>query len=116
MSERELKGIELRDIETTYAAAHGAQYVIKDLPEAIQLYREVIADAPTSREAGYSRSQLQTIARAIVPADVLLDLQVDLALAQLDRAADRALTRFGLGVEADSQAHGPESCAGRGEP
>ena len=40
-----------------------------------------MAAYPDTPEAGYSRSQIQQIAKAIVPQEKLFDAQVDLALA-----------------------------------
>lgn len=67
-----------------YAAAHAAHYVAKDLREALQLYRGIIAEHPDSQEAGYSRSQIQNIVNAVVPKEELLDARIEQVLARFD--------------------------------
>ena len=67
-----------------YAAAHEAHYTTKDLQDALGLYRGVMAAHPNTKEAGYSRSQIQNIVNAVVPIQELFDAQVDLASAQFE--------------------------------
>ena len=62
-----------------YAAAHRVHYADNDLPRALDLYRTLIAAYPDSREAGYSRSQVQNIVNMVVPKDSLLAAQMRLA-------------------------------------
>jgi hypothetical protein len=50
---------------------------------ALELHRDVIAAHPNTQEAGYSRTQIQNIVRGVVPAQVLLEDQIGLALAYL---------------------------------
>jgi len=69
-----------------YAAAYAAHYSQRDLATALHLYRDVIAAHPNAREAGYSRTQIQNIVNALVPAQDLLDAQLNLALARLEPA------------------------------
>lgn len=45
-----------------------------------------MAEDPDALEAGYSRSQIENIVKAVVPPGLRLQAGVDLALAQLDRA------------------------------
>ncbi len=66
-----------------YAAAHDMHYTTKDLREAIQLYRGVMAAYPDTEEAGYSRSQIQNIVNTVVPKQDLLDVYIELALAKV---------------------------------
>ena len=73
------------DNETTkadrqYEAAYAAHYKTKNLREALELYKGVLADHPDTQEAGYSRSQMQNIVKSVVPEEKLLDAQVKLAL------------------------------------
>jgi hypothetical protein len=68
-----------------YAAAYAAHYTTKDLYEALGLYQGVMVAHPDTREAEYSRSQLQNIATSVVPKQDLLDAQVELAFAHLER-------------------------------
>ena len=70
----------------SYAAAYAAHYSERDLATAIQLYRDLVGSHPSALEAGYSRTQIQNIARALVPAQDLLDAHVELALAHIERA------------------------------
>jgi hypothetical protein len=68
-----------------YALAYGAHYATKDLHEALELYRALMAAHPRNQEAEFARSQIQNIVNAVVPKQELLDAQVDLALAQFER-------------------------------
>ena len=68
-----------------YAAAHAAHYSERNLAAALQLYIELIASRPNASEAGYSRAQIHNIINAVVPAQELLDAEIGLALAQLER-------------------------------
>ena len=76
---------ELTGAGRAYAAAHAAHYSERNLAAALQLYMELIASAPNAPEAGYSRVQIQNIVNAVVPAQELLNAQLALALAQLER-------------------------------
>ena len=66
-----------------YAAAHAAHYVTKNLRQALELYKGIIAAHGDSQEAGYSRSQIQNIVNSVVPKQVLFDAQTELALAHI---------------------------------
>jgi hypothetical protein len=68
-----------------YAAAHSAHYSECNLAAALQLYVELIASRPNAPEAGYSRAQIQNIVNVVVPAQELLDAQIGLARARLER-------------------------------
>ena len=72
---------EVENADTLYAAAYAAHYTAKDLQVAFGLYRSLMSSHPDTPEAGYSRSQIQHIAKATVPKEKLFDAQVDLALA-----------------------------------
>jgi hypothetical protein len=67
-----------------YGVAYAAQYSQRDLAVALQLYERLIASHPSAREAGYSRTQIQNIAGAIVPEQDLLDAQIELVFAHLE--------------------------------
>jgi hypothetical protein len=69
-----------------YAAAYAAHYSERDLAIALQLHKNLIASHASAREAGYSRTQIQNIVNTLVPAQELLDAQLELALARLERA------------------------------
>jgi len=64
-----------------YAAAYAAHNTDHDLPTALQLYLKVISAHPSTKEAGYARSQAQNIINATVTDQELLDAQVELAVA-----------------------------------
>lgn len=49
------------------ATAYDAQYRQKDLHKAFLLYKNIIAAHPGTKEAGYSRYQVQSIVNAVVP-------------------------------------------------
>jgi len=66
-----------------YAAAHAAHYKTKDLNSALDLYQGVMAAYPDTPEAEYSRSQIQNIAKSVVPKQELLDGEMAMARARL---------------------------------
>lgn len=71
-----------------YTAAHGAHYGAKDLGRALDLYRAVLSAYPESLEAGYSRSQILNLVKAVVPEQELFAAQVGLVSRRLgDRSA-----------------------------
>ena len=61
-----------------YAAAYAAHYTGRDLPLALQLYKQLLSSYPITQEAGYARVQIQNIVNAVVPKQVLLDAQIEL--------------------------------------
>jgi hypothetical protein len=63
-----------------YAEAHAAHYTTKDLLEALELYKGVMAAHPNTKEAEYSQTQIENIVKSVVPKQRLLDAQVELAL------------------------------------
>jgi hypothetical protein len=67
-----------------YAAAHAAHYATKDLYEALQLYKGVMAAYPNTREARYSQTQIYNIVKSVVPEQELLAAQLDVTLARLE--------------------------------
>jgi len=77
-------GILFTEAGQQYAVAYAAHYTTKDLPEALELYKGVMAAHPNTREAEYSRSQIQNIVNAVVPKQEIFDAQVDLALAHFE--------------------------------
>jgi len=68
-----------------YTAAHDVHYKTKELPRAFQLYRDIIADHPDTKEAGYSLSQVQNIVKDVVPKQEVLDSLVAMALDHFER-------------------------------
>jgi len=62
------------------AEAYAAHYTTKDLHEALELYKGIMAEHPNTKEAEYSRTQIQNIVQSVVPKQRLLDAQVELAL------------------------------------
>ena len=70
----------------SYAAAYAAHYSERDLATALQLYRDLIDSHANALGAGYARTRIQNIVKALIPAEDLLDAQVELALAHIERA------------------------------
>ena len=87
------KDTELTETGRQYAAAYAAHYTKRDLPMALQLYRDVIASHPGDQEAGYSRTQIQNIINTVVPQQELLDAHIELAVAHFrhEYSADRRI-------------------------
>ena len=81
--------VRLPDPSQRYHAAYKEHYGTKDLGKALGLYRGIISSDPDTREADYSRSQIENIVKAVVPKDELFDAQVSRALAHLAPAKDR---------------------------
>jgi hypothetical protein len=71
---------ELTEAGKQYAEAYAAHYTTKDLHEALELYKGIMAEHPNTKEAEYSRTQIQNIVQSVVPKERLLDAQVELAL------------------------------------
>jgi hypothetical protein len=67
-----------------YAAAYAAHYTERNLPLALQLYKELMASHSNTREADYAQMQVQNIVNAIVPKQALLDAQIELLLAHFE--------------------------------
>lgn len=82
-----------REAHQQYDAAYAAHYENKDLREALELYRRILAAHPDTKEAGYSRSQIQNIVKKVVPEHELFDAQVGMAMAQFggDRQQERKI-------------------------
>jgi len=71
---------QLTEAGKQYAEAYAAHYTTKDLHEALKLYKAIMAEHPNTKEAEYSRTQIQNIVQSVVPKQRLLDAQVELAL------------------------------------
>ena len=71
---------ELTEAGEQYVEAYAAHYTTKDLHKAIDLYKGIMAAYPNTKEAEYSRTQIQNIVQSVVPNQRLLDAQVELAL------------------------------------
>jgi hypothetical protein len=67
--------------EYEVAAAHYSQ---RDLRMAPRLYAKRIASNASTREAGYSRTQVDNTVHTVVPEEELLDAETELALARLE--------------------------------
>jgi hypothetical protein len=80
-----LQHSEFTEAGREYAAAQAAHYSERNLAAALQLYRDLMASRPNAPEAGYSRAQIQNIIAVVVPAQELLEAQIRLALARLER-------------------------------
>jgi hypothetical protein len=68
-----------------YTAAYAAHYTGRDLPLALRLYKTLMAAHPSTREADYSRMQVQNIVNAVVPNQELLDAQMELVRVHFER-------------------------------
>ena len=75
-----------KEAARAYAVAYAAHYSERDLAKALQLYMDLIASHASAQEAGYSRAQIQNIVNTLVPAQELLDAQLELALAHVEQA------------------------------
>ena len=71
---------QLTEAGKQYAEAYAAHYTTKDLHEALELYKAIMAEHPNTKEAEYSRMQIQNIVQSVVSKQRLLDAQVELAL------------------------------------
>jgi hypothetical protein len=85
---------ELTEAGRQYASAYAAHYTGSKLLEALRLYRKVMEAHPDAQEAGYSRTQVQNIANAVVPKQEILDAQMELALAHLEQEDPRDARRI----------------------
>lgn len=74
------KETELTEAGRHYAEAYEMHYEMNDYHAALMGYKSIVAEYPDSKEAEYSRSQIQNIVRDVVPKQVLYDAQLDLAL------------------------------------
>lgn len=70
---------DLTDPGHQYAAAHAAHYETKDLREALELYKGILATHPDTREAGYSRSQILNIVKEVAPERKIFEALVGVA-------------------------------------
>ena len=68
-----------------YASAYDAHYMTKEIDKAFALYERIIAAHPDTREAGYSRSQVQNIVNAVVPKKKIMDSLLELARIHFDQ-------------------------------
>ena len=68
----------------SYATAHEAHYGAKQLRKALELYEGIMAAHPGTPEAGYSRSQILNIVKAVVPEAELFAARKQLALSHLE--------------------------------
>jgi hypothetical protein len=88
------KDTEFTETGRQYAAAYAAHYTKRDLPMALQLYRDVIASHPGDPEAGYSRTQIQNIINTVVPQQKLLDANIELAVAHFRQEGSADVERI----------------------
>lgn len=73
----------------TYDAAYVLHYTDKNLLDALVGYHELIRCYPDTPEARDSRAQVDNIVRQVIPEDVLIDAQVELARGLLERSLGR---------------------------
>jgi hypothetical protein len=67
-----------------YASAYDTHYTAKDLHKAFTLYEDIIAAHPDTKEAGYSRAQVQNIVNTVVPKKEIIDSLMELARIHFD--------------------------------
>jgi hypothetical protein len=67
-----------------YEAAHNMHYKTKNLDTALGLYQDIIGAHPDSDEAAYSRTQIQNIAKSLVPKDELMLAEIKMARAHIE--------------------------------
>ena len=77
-------GTELTESGLHYAEAYAAHYTRRDLPAALELYREVVESYPDTQEAEFSRMQVHNIVNAAVSKEELLAAEIDLARGHLE--------------------------------
>lgn len=70
-----------------YKTAHDAHYKAKDIPQAFQIYRNIITDHPNTKEAGYSLSQVHNIVNSVVPKQEIMDALVAMTLDHFEQDA-----------------------------
>jgi hypothetical protein len=68
-----------------YATAYDTHYTTKDIHKAFTLYEDIIAAHPDTKEAGYSKSQVQNIVNAVVPKKEIMDSLMRLARTHFDQ-------------------------------
>jgi hypothetical protein len=68
-----------------YTKAYTAHYIGRNLPLALRLYKKLMTLHPSTREAAYSRMQVQNIVNAVIPKQELLDAQMELAFARFEQ-------------------------------
>jgi hypothetical protein len=68
-----------------YATAYDTHYTTKDIHKAFKLYEDIITGHPDTKEAGYSRSQVQNIVNAMVPKKEIMDSLMKLARIHFDQ-------------------------------
>ena len=70
-----------------YASAYEMHYTTKDAHKAFKLYEGIIASHPDTKEAEYSRSQIQNIVNSVVPKKEINDSLMKLARTHFDQEA-----------------------------
>jgi hypothetical protein len=80
-----INNTKLTEAGQQYATAYDAHYTTKDMYKAFKLYGRIIAAHPDTDEAGYSRSQVQNIVKAVVLKQKVMDALVELALTHFEQ-------------------------------
>ena len=68
-----------------YVSAYETHYTTKDIHKAFTLYEDIIAAHPNTKEAEYSRSQVQNIVNVLVPKKEIMDSLMELARIHFDQ-------------------------------
>ena len=74
---------QLTEAGKQYAEAYAVHYTTKDLHEALELYKGIMAEHPNTKEAEYSRTQMHNIVKSVIPAEALLAAEVELTVTHL---------------------------------
>lgn len=78
---------DLSEASQDYSDAYHAQYTGRDLVAALDLHAALIASYPASKEAGYSRAQIENIVHAVVSPEDLLAAYIGLVRARIRHTA-----------------------------
>ncbi len=69
---------ELSAAAQQYAKAHASHYTERNWLAALRSYEDIITYHPSSREAGYARTQIRNIVTLVLPAEELLSAELAL--------------------------------------
>jgi hypothetical protein len=89
-----INNTKLTEAGQQYATAYDAHYTTKDMYKAFKLYGRIIAAYPDTHEAGYSRSHVQNIVKAVVLKQKVMTTLVVLARTHFEQDWDRMSRRL----------------------
>ena len=73
------------EADQQYASAYETHYTTKDIHKAFTLYKDIITTHPDTKEAGYSRIQIQNIVNAVIPKLEIMDSLMELGRIHFDK-------------------------------